>query len=317
MELNREQVCCCPTGYDAALSTMYWNQESEPVEMFFNRGGWLGFSCFELNHQIPPAVLDSVDLSGWPIRALHDPCPAVVPAKQLEREDRVVTSLDESRRRVGVDTVKYTIETACRLGAGLVVIHPGRIAGDHSPDDRLRALYRQGRKGTPEYEDLRRAVTADRNARRQPHLDALLNSMAEIVAFARDTGLRLGLENRFHYYELPDFDEMAVLLAAFPQPWVGWQFDIGHLQVHDALGLMSFPGWLARFGERIVGVHLHDVQGIVDHCAPGSGDVDFDLVAAHLPADAQRTLEVRNTLSPTDVCTGMERLAFAGCVARR
>jgi hypothetical protein len=149
------------------------------------------------------------------------------------------------------------------------------------------------------------------------YLDADLRiSAGEIVAFAQDTGLALGLENRFHYYELPIEDELGVLLQEFPQPWVGWQFDVGHLQVHAALGLMDFRRWVERFGSRIVGIHLHDVQGIVDHRAPGSGDVDFALVAAHLPAHAQRTLEVDKSLTLEEVRAGMEYLVRAGCVTR-
>lgn len=307
-----EPVCLL----DAALSTMWWQKDVDDAAAFFGKGRALGFARFELNHQIPPEVLQSIDLTRYHMGTLHDPCPAIVPAKQLEREDILVTALDENRRQAAVDGIKTTIEQAYRLGARSVVLHLGRIAGDHSLDDRLRLLYRQGLRDTPEYIRLRDALIADRQARRAPHLDALLESMRAIVAFTQDTGLSLGFENRFHYYELPIEDELDTLLTEFPQPWVGWQFDVGHLQVHAALGLMSFQAWLDRFDRRIIGVHFHDVQGIVDHRAPGAGDVDFQLVAAHLPAHAQRTLEVDKTLSYAEVRAGMEVLVNTGCVTR-
>ena len=60
---------------------------------------------------------------------------------------------------------------------------------------------------------------------------ALINRLHEIIAFADGKGLTLGLENRYHYYELPVFGEMDTLLGEFKQEWVEWQFDIRHLQV--------------------------------------------------------------------------------------
>jgi HAD superfamily hydrolase (TIGR01549 family) len=301
--------------YDAALSTMWWNKEPYGADTFFRTGRRLGFARFELNHQIPPEVLDSMDLKHFHIATLHDPCPAVVMAKQLEREDRVITSRDETLRRDGVDGVKRTIDQAVRLGARSVVIHPGRITGDHSLDNQLRDLYRKGARATAEYERLRHATAADRLSRRQPHLDSLMKSLHEIISFAKDSGVSLGFENRFHYYELPIFDEMQAILAEFEQPWVGWQLDVGHLQVLAILGFESFTDWLEQFGRRIIGVHLHDVQGIQDHRAPGSGDVDFRAIAAVIPAHALRTVEVDKSLTVEQISAGLTVLAETGCIA--
>lgn len=302
--------------FDAALSTMWWNKEKDSAEVFCTKGRQLGFARFELNHQIPPTDLAAFDLDHYHIGTLHDPCPAVIPNKQMEREDRQVTSLDETLRKSGVDALKRTIDQACRLCARSVVIHPGRITGDHSMDTRLRELYNQGRKGSPEFETLRLELIADREKRNKPHMDSLLRSMHEIVDFAKETGLLLGLENRFHYYELPIYDEMKLLLEEFSQPWVGWQLDIGHLQVMSELGLMSFPGWLETFGKRIIGTHLHDVRGITDHRAPGTGEVNFELVAAHLPSWAQRTLEVDKSQTFEEMQCGLKYLADKKCIKR-
>lgn len=302
--------------YDAALSTMWWNKEKDTAEDFFSKGRHLGFARFELNHQIPPTDLASIDLNHYHIGTLHDPCPAVIPAKQMEREDQQVTSLDEHLRRVGVDALKRTIEEAYRLSARSVVIHPGRIIGDHSMDNHLRDLYNQGKKGTAEYEELRVALIADRQERSKPHLEALLKSMYEIVNFSKDLGLSLGMENRFHYYELPIYEEMKTLLQEFQQPWVGWQLDVGHLQVLSELGLLSIHQWLEEFGSRIIGTHLHDVTGIVDHRAPGKGEVDFELIAAYLPPHAQRTLEVDKSQTFEEMRAGLEVLADAKCIKR-
>jgi len=258
-----------PLLYDASISSMWWNKETNSINEFLERGMKLGFPRFELNHQTPPEAFAQIDLNRYHIGSLHDPCPAIIPAKTLEKADQVITSTNEVLRQRAVDGVKNTIEEAYRLGSRHVVIHPGRIAGDHSMDDELRVLYRNGLKGTDEYEELRLKVMADRTDRSKPHMHALIKSLHEIVPFAEGKGLTLGLENRCHYYELPVFGELDTLLSEFKQEWVGWQFDIGHLQVHAELGLLSFRQWLESFSSRIVGVHFHDVIGIQDHRFPG------------------------------------------------
>lgn len=302
--------------YDAALSTMWWNKEIETTDEWFSKGRRLGFARFELNHQIPPSVLETIDLDHYHIGTLHDPCPAVTAAKQMEREDRQVTSLDENLRRSGVDALKHTIEEAYHLSARSVVIHPGRIIGDHDMDFRLRDLYTQGKKGSTEYQELCAALISDRQERSKPHFEALMKSMNEIVEFSRGLGITLGLENRYRYYEIPIFDELKILLHEFTQPYVGWQLDIGHLQTLSELGLTSFLPWLEDFGNRIIGVHLHDVKGITDHRVPGQGSIDFELIAAFLPQHAQRTLEVDKSQSFEELAKGLEVLAASKCINR-
>ena len=104
------------------------------------------------------------------------------------------------------------------------------------------------------------------------------------------------------------------MMRLFTQPWVGWQLDVGHLQVEGELGLMDMQAWLDRFGARIMGVHLHDVIGIVDHRAPGSGQVDFERIAAVLPPYAQRTLEIDKSVTFDEFRSGLEYLCEKNCI---
>ncbi|MFU8796283.1 MAG: hypothetical protein ACNA7X_03170, partial [Dehalococcoidia bacterium] len=58
------------------------------------------------------------------------------------------------------------------------------------------------------------------------------------------------------------------------------------------LGFGSHEEWLSRLGRSMVGIHLHDVTGISDHHAPGAGEVDWDAIARHLPAQAIKVCEI-------------------------
>jgi sugar phosphate isomerase/epimerase len=295
---------------------MWWNRPQMPADEFCAKARTLGFARIELNHQVPPEALAELDLGHYHIGSLHDPCPAVIPNKTLERADQVITSLDEERRERAVDGVKNTILEAYNLGARHVVIHPGRIAGDHSMDDQLRELYRSGLKGTPQYEELRIRLMADRAERARPHLNQLIKSLWDIVTYADGKSLTIGLENRYHYYELPIFDELQVLLDEFQQPWVGWHYDVGHLQTLMELELTEEEPWFTQFGKRITGVHLHDVRGITDHQAPGMGEMDFKMIASALPPYCYRTVEVDKKVNMDDMAAGLELLAKSGCITQ-
>ena len=49
--------------------------------------------------------------------------------------------------------------------------------------------------------------------------------------------------------------------------------------------------------------HLHDVDGIGDHRAPGHGDVEWGYIAAGLPPSALRVFEI-NQHQPADAVAG-------------
>jgi len=305
-----------PVLYDAALSTLNWDQTKISLNEFLQAGREMGFARFELNHQIPQDIFDQIDFNRFHIGSLHNPCPAIIQMKSLESEDRLLTSLDENLRRSAVDVLKNTIETGYRLGARSIVIHSGWVRGDDSMDRNLRELFNPGKRDTPEYETLKQKLIADRSERSKPHLESLIKSLEEIIVFSRGTNLLLGIENLMHYYELPNFDEMQVLMKTFPQPMIGWQLDTGHLQIHQNLGLESMQRWLDHFGDRLVGIHHHDIIGINDHLAPGVGNVDFAAIAAKIQSQTQITLEVKPLVKAAEIKAGLEFLARQGCIAR-
>jgi sugar phosphate isomerase/epimerase len=83
------------------------------------------------------------------------------------------------------------------------------------------------------------------------------------------------------------------------------------------MGFYPHEEWLGRFSRRIIGTHLHDVIGTTDHYAPGLGQVDFDRVAAYLPASAFRTCEFQTFNTPEQVKTGLRFLVEHGCIKSR
>jgi sugar phosphate isomerase/epimerase len=66
----------------------------------------------------------------------------------------------------------------------------------------------------------------------------------------------------------------------------------------------------------MIGVHLHDIAGMDDHLTAGRGDMDWDLVARHLPAKPWRTCEFQNASSPQQIADGLRWLVEKGLVSQ-
>ena len=302
--------------YDAALSTMWGVGQPGPFNQTFIDGRKAGFARFELNHRVTTELIEQFDHNQFYIASVHEPCPTTMSYEDRKQMDISISNLAETIRVRAVDDIKRSIDTAVKLGARLVVIHPGAITCDRWRDDRLRALYRQGHRHTSEYQALLEDVIAHRETLVQPHFEQALISMQEIIRFSTGSGINLGLENRYRYYDIPLLDEMEQLLALCDANWYGFQYDVGHAHTLDVLGMVSHFEWLERFSSRMVGVHFHDVIGITDHQVPGQGDVDFTAISRYIPDSAQLTLEIGPKASLTDLVEGLQRLADHGCIER-
>ena len=104
--------------------------------------------------------------------------------------------------------------------------------------------------------------------------------------------MRLGIETRHNLHEIPNVDEMAVMLSAADPNVVGYWHDTGHAATHEQLGFTTHEEWLRRHGHRMLGVHLHDITDERDHQCPGSGRLDWALVTRYVPESAIRVCEI-------------------------
>ena len=294
-----------------ALSTMWGVKRFETLEEFFREGSALGFTRFELNHAIDSAMLKNVN--GYRVVSVHEPCPADISVSELKKRNWLVSAPNEPNRREGVNAIKRSIDLAQRLGARAVIVHPGKVDVDTAMDNQLREWYRQGKRDTPEYTKLQARLIAARAAQARINFSATRHSIIELAEYAGERNIQLGLENRYHYFEIPSPDELEDLLnLGFPN--VGFWYDVGHAETWDQMGFISHEEWLRRFAARIIGVHLHDVIGIDDHRAAGTGQVNWEMVARYVPAHALRTCEFQNDNAPEQIAAGVQWLIAKGCV---
>ncbi len=305
-----------------ALSTMWMQKRHQSLDEFFDAARDLGFDTFELSHHLDEELVRSARLPAGDILGVHAPCPTNPRTRGAQ-----LSALDREERARAVEAVTASIQLAEQVGAQGVILHAGRVAVNPMLETELRALYDQGQKGRSEYGDLKGELAEERARSAERYLDATRWSLERLANVADAAGVRLGLENRVHYYEIPLPDEMDSLLREFAGPVAFW-FDTGHAYVLEELGFVDHGEWLGGFGEQLIGVHLHDVRvvrerpdpsdhmvlgtGLQDHVVPSTGVVDFAEVLRCTSNHAIFTCEFDWYHSPDEVKAGLAYLRELG-----
>jgi sugar phosphate isomerase/epimerase len=299
---------------NASISTMWAIKNFPDLNDFFIISKRMGFQKIELNHQVDSAMLAKVSLDHYQFSSIHEPCPADIPTRALVDRDWLISSNNEIFRWQGAEAVKKSIQLAYQLGAPVVVIHCGNVSSDMTYENHLRNLYKAGQTQSDEYQDTKSLIIQSRMEQVGPRLQAVKKSLSDLIEFAIKYNVKLGLENRYHYMDIPMLDEMEELLQLADSSMLGFVYDVGHAQALDHLGFFPYENWLERYSARILGSHLHDVVGLTDHYAPGIGEIDFNKISPYLPDDSFRTLELLPFNTPSQVKQSISLLVEAGCL---
>ena len=300
--------------YDASLSTMWAIKTVPSLKDFIEFARRIGFARIELNHKVTSAMLSGIDFNRMQVSSVHEPCPADISADELKKRDWLISSTNEDFRREGVKAIQRSIDLASQFHASAVVIHAGQVSPDTVLEKSLRALITSGVRESAQYREIQRQMIQVRAGAAGAAFESVQKSIRELLAYAEKTKVQLGIENRYHYMEIPSPDELGTLLNVAAPDRLGMIYDVGHAQSLEILGFYPHEEWLKRFSPRIIGTHLHDVLGTTDHYAPGLGTVDFSMVAAYLPEHAFRTCEFQTFNTPEQVKAGLEFLVEHGCI---
>jgi sugar phosphate isomerase/epimerase len=279
------------------LSTMWAQQKRfDDIHTFVRAAGALGYDAIEVSHSTPHDRFERLtNGSGARLSSIHAPAPRVDVSGRHNSELNLA-SLDEDERTLAIEHTKVSIDHAAESGARFVVVHLGGIGNAMFESERKqRRLFDSGTREGPEVEALRRETLERRGQTAPPYLDRARETLEELVAHARERGVAIGLENRLHHHEIPLAEEALVLLADQPPELAGYWHDVGHAEVQARLGYIDKLEWLETLSARTIGAHLHDVDGIGDHRAPGRGDVEWEYIAKGLPKTALRVFEINQT----------------------
>jgi sugar phosphate isomerase/epimerase len=269
----------------------------------------LGFRRLEAYQHFNPdglrALADEARRRDVEIGSLHAPCPVAVPVG-----DGLASSNADERQR-SVDAHKRTIDAAAEYGAQAIVVHLGNTGVISRQRSIFDVIARSGRL-SDEHLKQRDAAWQEREAHKGPHLEAAVESMRALGQHAVGTGVKLGIECRDGYFEIPSLDEYAEIFGACDGQPVGYWHDAGHGAKLDYLGFVEHEAYLRRWGDRIVGMHIHDTLEGRDHQAPGQGTTDFAMLGRYLKSDTLRTLELGRSVTAAQITQALDILEPLG-----
>ena len=298
-----------------ALSTMYAQQKRFDNGADFARyAADAGYDAIEVSHSTTPEKLREILDSGiLPVTSIHQPAPLVEVDGGKSNHDLNLASTKRSEHARALRHALRSVEWAAEAGASAVVVHLGEVEGSFSGTTaELYRLFRQhGIRDNRAAEA--RAEMEQRRAEAAPaNLEAARESLEQLVAAARPHGIVIGLENRLDFHQIPLPAESIALMEGFAPDEVGHWHDTGHAEVLDRLGFLPHRAWFDELGDRLAGAHVHDVRGVVDHRAPGTAQLDWEMVAGGLASLDAITLEIDQRETDDDVRAAPDFLRSVG-----
>ncbi|HLF77478.1 MAG TPA: sugar phosphate isomerase/epimerase [Dehalococcoidia bacterium] len=300
-----------------SFSTMWAQQERfENLAAFRAAVKAMGYDAIEVSHSTEqPGLQTLLGSKSLPVSSLHAPTPRRKLQDGRVNGDANLASVNEDERRMAVDEHIRSIKYCAQYRIPLLVVHLGGVGNYMNETERnLRRSVEAGDGESEQAQQLRHDLTRWRELSGGPWLAAARRSLKELVQVASPAGVVLGLESRLHYNEIPHPQEALDLLSEHPPEAAGYWHDVGHCEVQARLGMIDRYAWFPALTSRTVGSHLHDVDGIADHRAPGNGDVDWSYIAAGLPPTALRVFEIDQRQPDDKVAAAIAFLKDRGVV---
>ncbi|PYJ78735.1 MAG: hypothetical protein DME69_07425 [Verrucomicrobia bacterium] len=224
--------------------------------------GKLGFNLIELGHGIRISLM---------------------PGIQKMFDAGKVRSPEERER--AIKQTFQTIDFAKRLNAPFVVLHLGEVKM-RPVTNLLIDLAKTGKYLSRKYVRLKVKAVQKRERIASDYLHRAKDCLRRIIDYSTTKNIKLGLEGRRGYEEIPTERELPALLEEMESPQLGYWHDFGHAQIKENLAFLDHAEWLRAIGPRTFGCHVQDcIWPAQDHQPPFAGDVDLEKLVPLLPAN--------------------------------
>jgi sugar phosphate isomerase/epimerase len=247
----------------------------------------LGFDLIELGHGIRislmPGIQKMFEAGEVRFSSLHNFCPLPVEVMGASPDCYTFSAADPRERERAIKQTFQTIDFAERLGAPFVVLHCGKVPMKPITDPLIQ-LAKNGEMFSREYVRLKLNAVQQREAAAAAPLARAKDCLKRIAEYAATKKIRLGVEGRRGYEEIPSERELPALLDELNSPQLGYWHDMGHIQIKENLGFLNHAEWLEAIGSRALGCHMQDcIWPAQDHQPPFAGQVDLEKLVPLLP----------------------------------
>jgi sugar phosphate isomerase/epimerase len=265
----------------------------------------LGFDRIELGHGIRislmPGIQKMFEAGEVEFTSLHNFCPLPVEIMKASPDCYKFSAAYTKERERAIKQTFQTIDFAERLGAPFVVLHCGEIEMNPITDE-LIVLAKKGEMFSREYVRKKVKAVQTREAAAPPYLERVKDSLKRVAEYAAKKNIRLGVEGRRGYEEIPTERELPSLLDEVNSSQLGYWHDMGHIQVKENLGFVNHEEWLRTIGARALGCHMQDcIWPGQDHQPPFAGMVDLEKLVPLLPANCLFVWELSPRKTPEEI----------------
>lgn len=263
-----------------SLSTNWCNQRIDSGEEIADKILALGFDGMELGFNTTQLQVKGFKqrLNELPVTSIHAFCPVPISAPQGYPELYPLASTDENSRAIARVHVRKNINFAAEMGAGVVVLHAGRVPCGGLFGSEMSRRIKRGLK----------------------LLDTFKHELEMLLPDLERGKVVLGLENLPYLEGYPAEWELKDVVGDYVRPWL----DTGHDFVRQQKGWRKEP-----FPINPVGLHLNDSKGGDDHLPPGTGMVDFAAIRYFAEtASDHLVLEPHSGVSETDLTASLNYL---------
>jgi sugar phosphate isomerase/epimerase len=294
------------------ISTCWWYNRTDNGEEIVREILQLGLESVELEYRITESIYQQMKphlQKHLKVNSIHNyfPKPVDLSGKKGSGDLFLLSSTDKDERQRAVQYTIRTIEHAHDIEARAIILHLGRV-GIPGVTPTLSERYHGGKR--KEKEDIHRMEEQrqERESGQLKNFDAVLRSLDVLNREAERKDIFLGIENRYHFHEIPNFEEIGIILSEFQGGNIGYWHDVGHATAQENVGFTPQADLLDTYGDELLGIHLHDAKGLDDHLPPGSGEVNFEEILSFLKPSHIKVLEIHPKVDRKDLIEGIENI---------
>ena len=274
----------------------------------------LGFRDIELSHGMTvaklPGIRSAFASGSFRCCGVHNYFPSPTEVMIDAPDAYEFTSYRAYDRARALKLTLASLEVAAEFNAQYLVLHMGSVARmpHRKWTGRLTEMLRNEKDNDPRYDRLRKKCIRKRARTGKLYFQRAIESLEIVAEKAAELKVKLAIESRSRYEDVPTEEEMILLQQHFSgNEWVGYWHDFGHVQLKHNLGLLEHETWLKTMHPHLIGAHVHDVVWPDrDHRVPFTGTLDYDSLLKNLDPTTPYVWELSPRRKPEEILLALK-----------
>lgn len=272
-----------------SFSTCWNNSRHNDGEAMIEEILDLGVDAIELSHGMTvtklPGIRKAYAGGAFRCSGVHNYFPSPTEVMIDAPDAYEFTSHRPFDRKRAMDMTIRSLEIAAEFEAEYLVLHMGSVPlmPHEKWTGRLTQMVKDGRQLDKSYTKLKLKCVRKRTKSGALYFQRAIEALEFLAGKAAEYGVKLAVESRSKYEDVPTEQEMILLQDHFADcEWVGYWHDFGHVQLKHNLRLLDHDRWLSEMEPYLIGAHVHDVVWPHrDHRVPFAGTLDYDELLKH------------------------------------